>query len=78
MAWAASKSFDDCSGLVALTPKALTLTENLAPLFCLRSLIPLYSQDIAQGIAPSSLVPFIDPSIVFDCPVEETHTHTDE
>lgn len=47
-----SKSCDRASGLVALTPTALTRTEKRAPLFCRLSWMPLYSQAMAQGAAP--------------------------
>lgn len=68
VACAASKSLADVPGFVAFTPKALTLTENLDPVFCRFSLIPLYSQVIAHGIAPNSDDDPSDPNIVFDCP----------
>lgn len=68
VACAVSKSLDDEPGLDALTPSALTRTENRAPVFCRRSLIPLYNHDIAHGIAPNSLADANEPNIVFDCP----------
>lgn len=63
--WAAKRSRDDDPGFVALTPRALTRTENLEPDFCLRSLIPLYSHAIAHGMAPKSPVAVTEPNIVF-------------
>lgn len=63
--WAANKSLDDAPGFVALTPNALTRTENLEPDFCRRSLIPLYSHDIAHGIAPKSPDDVTEPNTVF-------------
>lgn len=66
VACAMRRSFDDEPGFVALTPSALTRTENRAPVFCLRSLIPLNSHDIAHGMAPNSFADAIEPNIVFD------------
>lgn len=65
MACAASRSLADDPGFVAFTPNALTLTENLDPVFCRFSLMPLYNQAIAHGIAPRSAV---EPIIVLVCP----------
>lgn len=45
-----------------------TLTENLAPVFCFCSLIPLNSQDIAHGIIPKVFAFSGVPSIVYDFP----------
>lgn len=72
VACAFSRSFDDEPGFDALTPNALTRTENRAPVFCRRWLIPSYSHDIAHGIAPSSFAEPSEPNIVFDWPVKGT------
>lgn len=66
VACAASRSLAVVPGFVALTPNALTRTENRAPDFWRRSLIPLYSQAIAHGIAPSSVAGVTEPNIVRD------------
>lgn len=65
-ACAVNRSFDDEPGLDALTPKALTRTENRAPVFCRRSFIPLYNHEIAHGMAPNSFADASEPNIVFD------------
>lgn len=66
VACAASRSLADVPGLVALTPNALTRTEKRAPDFWRRSLMPLYSHDMAHGMAPKSVDGAIEPNMVRD------------
>lgn len=68
VAWAASRSLAAVPGFVACTLSALTRTENRAPVFCRRSLMPLYSHDIAHGMAPKSWADANEPNIVLDWP----------
>lgn len=66
VACAANRSFDDEPGFVAFTLNALTRTEKRAPVFCRRSLIPLYNHDIAHGTAPISFAEANEPNIECD------------
>lgn len=52
------------------TSTAETRTENLAPVFCFCSFIPLNSHEIAQGMIPKVFALSGMPSIVYDLPAK--------